>query len=73
MRVKAMFAGDSRSWTFRQKKLRIFFFQGLASWSVMDQRTEDNLFILKSILETDETSPFNPDKGIIPNKVTFEN
>ena len=32
-------------------------FQGYATWSVLDQRAEDNLSILKTILEEQESIP----------------
>lgn len=44
--------------------------KGLASWSVMDQRTEDNLSILKSVLEADETVPLTSEEGPMQNKVS---
>ena len=34
-----------------------FMFQGYATWSVLDQRAEDNLSILKTILEERESIP----------------
>ena len=34
-----------------------FWFQGYATWSVLDQRAEDNLSILKTILEEQESIP----------------